>query len=248
MGIKIVCPSYKRHDNILTKKVINNIILCVPKNEKDIYKEHNPNQEIIAHPDITGLSQKRQWIYDNFGDVFMIDDDITGFYRLWIEKDDILPAKIKDSSLINEIINNVYQIAKELKCYLFGFSKMISPDKYYDGKPFTFGGLIEGCAMGIIKNNKLIFPSHEICKASSDYYISLLSVYYYRYCYKDTRYCFQQKKTFKSIGGLAEYRDNLTEEKDYKMLKKYFGNCIVRRKKAHFRQTNEWQKSIKMPF
>ena len=92
MEIKIVIPSHKRWDRILTTKVVDAIV-CIPESQEDMYKEHNPDVELVTHPDsVVGLTLKRQWIYEHFKNVLMLDDDITEFKRVYVKKND----KIRD--------------------------------------------------------------------------------------------------------------------------------------------------------
>ena len=70
--VKIICPSSKLpaiHTDI------DSMIICVDEKELEAYKEQN-EREIITHPGLNNLSKIRQFIYEKFGDVFMVDDDI----------------------------------------------------------------------------------------------------------------------------------------------------------------------------
>ena len=76
MSLKIVIPSHKRHDRVLSKKLVTDPIICVAKSQRDIYREYNPECEIVCHPDsVVGLIPKRNWMAKHFGDLFMFDDD-----------------------------------------------------------------------------------------------------------------------------------------------------------------------------
>ena len=81
MPCKIVIPSRKRAGKVLTK--ISDAILFVEKKEKDKYKEHYPEIEIETHDGLNSLSEIRQKIYERYGDVFMVDDDIQEVIRLY---------------------------------------------------------------------------------------------------------------------------------------------------------------------
>ena len=60
MPLKIVIPSHKRADKVLSKRLIINPIICVEEKQKDIYKSYNPDCEIVSHPnDVIGLPAKR---------------------------------------------------------------------------------------------------------------------------------------------------------------------------------------------
>ena len=77
MPLKIVIPSHKRHDMVLSKRLVVDPIICVAESQADIYREHNPECEIVTHPDdVIGLIPKRNWMARHCGDLFMLDDDV----------------------------------------------------------------------------------------------------------------------------------------------------------------------------
>ena len=62
-GLRIVIPSHKRHDRVFAKYLVNDPIICVAKSQGDIYREFNPDCEIVTHPDdieIAELMMKRR--------------------------------------------------------------------------------------------------------------------------------------------------------------------------------------------
>lgn len=83
MCCKIVIPSHKRHDKVVSKKLVNNPIICVAKSQLELYKEYNPECEIVTHPNnIVGLIPKRNWMLEKFGELFMVDDDVFAFNKV----------------------------------------------------------------------------------------------------------------------------------------------------------------------
>ena len=38
--LKIVIPSHKRHDRVLSKRLVNNPIICVAESQADIYRQY----------------------------------------------------------------------------------------------------------------------------------------------------------------------------------------------------------------
>ena len=74
-GLRIVIPSHKRHDRVFAKYLVNDPIICVAKSQADIYKQFNPDCEIVTHPDdVVGLIPKRNWMAKHFRNLFMLDD------------------------------------------------------------------------------------------------------------------------------------------------------------------------------
>ena len=133
--VKIVIPSYMRAERVSTMQYVANCSICVPESEVEAYKKHNPGVEIIAHPDsIKGISPKRQWIYEQFPNVFMVDDDITGIARMMMPgkydmTDEMLEVDERNLTpeQVYEIIQSVAFTAKEMGAKLFGFTSAVNP-------------------------------------------------------------------------------------------------------------------------
>jgi hypothetical protein len=241
--IKLIIPSAGRSDCVSTTKYILNCILCVPESELDEYKKSN-DCKIVTHPDtIKGLGRKRNWILENFKSVVMLDDDLKGMRRLYIKgsNDIVMPSDAY------QIIQETYFAARDSGAKLFGFNHVVNPLMYKSLQPIKLTGYINGCCIGIIENDKLKF--HEDIIGVNDFYISLLNAYYFRYIYKDSRFCLIQDSIRKNTGGLAKFRNEDTEKKDYLLLKKYFGEAI-KLKTSNKQTTNtlKYGRTINLPF
>jgi hypothetical protein len=246
MNCKIVIPSHKRHDNVITTKLVNNPIICVEQSQYEIYREYNPDYEIVAHPDnIVGLIPKRNWMLDHFGDMFMMDDDLMYFNKLYIELGEV--SRIKNKELVNLKIQQLYELAKLTGINLFGFTKNPRPEQLNVFKPYSLSHSITGCAYGVIKSENIKWD--ESFKLKEDYLISCYVKYTERKILIDRKYNFAQKDTFKSSGGLAHIRNNDEELRNILRLKKYFGNVISlkkTRKSASLKK--EYDVTIKFPY
>jgi hypothetical protein len=242
METKIVVPSHKRHDKVLTNKAVANTIICVPESQYELYKLHNPETEIVTHSDsVVGLLPKRNWIYKNFGNVMMLDDDIDTMTRLYVSPKE--EVKVKPATAY-DIIQELAYACKDAGAFLFGFNTVPNPTMYKANEPIKITGYVTGCAQGLLAGSKLWYNEKIILNC--DYWISLLNAYYHRYCFKDMRFYMNQKETFSGSGGLSEFRNLDAEEHDFKLLRKYFGEAV------QFKKTNnkrhKWQKTIKLPF
>lgn len=250
MALPIVCPSHKRADRVLTKKAVAGLILCVPESQVPEYREHNPEVEIVGHPDsVVGLPPKRNWILDHFGDSFQIDDDIRQISRLWIEPRNRHDPPVRvDPETARDVIFNLYEIARGLGAKLFGLNHYPSPEMYHGHAPFRLTGYICGGAIGVVRTPELRFPDDPY-NLVEDYYICLLNAYYYRYIVVDNRFGLVPVKTFKNRGGLAEIRNLAREEESFHFLKRKFGPAIQKRRAGgRFRASHEWQRTIQLPF
>lgn len=217
--IKIIIPSHKRHDRVLSKNLVLNPILCVSESQAPLYKEHNPGFEIVEHPDsVIGLYAKRQWCYDYFGDLWMMDDDVVDIKKVYDDTYDLTPTQR------TKIFRNIYELACDLDVYLFGINKNPRPRHYSSHKPIRLSGAISGGCYGLRKSPNLYYNKN--LTVMEYFWISLLNAFYNRKCLIDTRFAFIQKDTFKNKGGIAEFRNQNVEERDYNELKRLFGDSI----------------------
>jgi len=226
-SLKIVIPSHKRHDKVHTKNLITNPILCVEESQRDIYKEYNPECEIITHPDnVIGLIPKRNWMLNYFGDLFMLDDDLRCFKKMYIKPGE--SPVIKSKSEILHQIYKLYDLACLLNINVFGFSKNPHPLAYDCFTPISLNKQITGCAYGVRKKEHIKWD--ESIKLKEDIYISCIAKYFDRKILVDNRYNFEQIGTFVSSGGLAGIRNYEEEFTSMLKIKKLFGESIVLKK------------------
>lgn len=222
---KIVIPSHNRADRVHTASLLHNPIICVAESQRADYERYNPNAEIVCHPDsIVGLIPKRNWMVEHFGDIFMLDDDISCMYLNYREPDDIIGATTKDKDFIEGVIQNLYELAKLIGVNVFGFPNLTSPLHYKEFEPLTLSKNITGCSQGMISNDYLRW--NEDMKVKEDMWISCLAKYYDRRVLVDNRYTFAQKETMVSSGGLATIRNQETEDESILILKKHFGSAV----------------------
>ena len=254
MEIKVVCPSHKRGKELKPASVIKNLIICIPESQYSDYKhwQLSPyNCTILCHPDdIIGLPLKRQWIYEQLGNVFMVDDDVDAVLRKYTSRGE--EQFIRDKELVYEIIQKTGNDAREAGCYLFSFSHTPRPNAYESWNPIKLKGFVTGCVTGILKGSKLSWNNCE-AKCAEDYYISLLNAYHHRKCWIDTRFYFRQLGTFVNRGGQAEHRSLEQEEADYNFLKDNFGDAILLKSESNRasplrRVKHRYEKSLKLPF
>ena len=240
MPCKIVIPSRKRAGKVLTK--VSGAILFVDEKEKAEYKKHYPDIEIETHKSLASLSTIRQEIYSKFGDVFMVDDDISDVLQLYK-----VSNKSLDPDQAAKIIQKCYEQAKDLNAFLFGFNNDPVPTHYNQHKPFMFQGYINGCAMGLRKSPHLYFSGKTI--ACESHWINCLNAYFHRYNFIDKRFCFQQKPgdTFKMLGGQTGKRTLESEKQDTLFLKEMFGDSIqLKKSKNKTKQLHEYQRELKV--
>ena len=222
--IKIVSPSHLRAGHCTTHKVVADVSYCVPKKQAGLYREHYPDVEIIEHPDsVVGISPKRQWIYEKFGDVFMVDDDVVSVRRAYLppnhKKPPLKPSEVRDW------IYDLYGICKDLNVFMFGV-RVVSGLSIYDGNmPIAINTPISGGGIGLIKNDKIYFPDSET-QLMEERFAQLVCIHYERMTIKDNRIAFIVKDKGRGVGGCSTIRNDNNIKKSALLLRKSFGNAV----------------------
>jgi hypothetical protein len=235
-----IIPSANRADICTTHKLIKDSLYLVPESQLDDYKKYVPN--VISHSDnIKGISSKRNFIIKKYNQVIMFDDDLQAVCKKSNNK------KTKDINEIDDIINNLVFIAKELDAQLFGFSNITNPITYSGLKYFSSNKLINGfIGINNTKNNLSVID--DIYK--EDYYLCLLNAYYNRYSIIDERYSFEWLKSTNLKGGCSIVSNRHQKEKEStEILLKYFRNNINKKNKNNSvrKQKNDYEISLNIP-
>jgi hypothetical protein len=221
--IPIVCPSHKRANRVRAKRAVAGVIICVEEAQAAEYREHNPDVEIVTHPnEVKGLVMKRQWMKDHFKALFMIDDDCVQMNRLWAVPDS-LPIKVMPDEA-RRIIQADAVLAKDLGCALFGFAPSATIYIYSALKPFAFNRVLNGAFMGVLDSPDIYF--HPDFVTGHDHFVSLLSLHKHRIVLTDSRFSFVNGKTMGHTGGLAEQRTMEVEKRIVPLMRKFFGDVV----------------------
>lgn len=246
MEFKIVVPTKGRAQTMCTHKYVDNVIICPAESELAAYKEINPDCEYVAHPDsVVGMAAKRQWIYDKFKNVFMMDDDLKGFSRLTQKAGE---SAAVNSKLAYNLIQFSGNMAKMSGAYLFGFNSVQRPEHYSVHKPFKLSGIINGCAFGMVQGaDKLKF--NDQFTLGHEFYISGLNAYHYRKIFLDLRFTVIHNSFGDDTGGCANMRTLETEKKDLDLLIGFFGDAIKLKSDVdHKKGKHEFSKNFIIPF
>jgi hypothetical protein len=246
MQVEVVIPSHKRAGRIATLGLLPSAIVCIPESQAAEYRAAHPGAQLVTHPDsVVGLQAKRNWMYKHFGNLLMLDDDLTDFRRLYLPAGE--PVSVQDESRILAIINETAYAAKQSGSYLFGFNSNPNPTMYKALNPIQLTGWVNGCAQGLLAGSKLWWSTEITCNC--DYWISALNAYHHRTIWKDTRYTFIQADTFTGAGGQAEFRNMEAEAADFELLKRCFGEAIQKKKDSKLaKRKHAFQKTLKLPF
>lgn len=243
-AIKVIIASHKRAERITTHKKVANSIICIPESQLSEYIEHvGRDVEIVTHPDsVIGLSWKRQWMYEHFGNAFHLDDDLMFMKRIYTERGE--PEKLTPDE-IYKVIQATARAAKSAGAYLFGFNTSGKPFTYQSLQPIQVSGYVNTCAFGLLTGSKLFFRPEQ--RYQEDYWICGLNAHYHRKIWRDNRYYFHYGETWTGTGGLAEFRNFETLEKILKELQQCFGDDVI-----HVRKmgtiNHPFQINFKSPF
>lgn len=244
MEVKIVIPSHKRAGKVTTDKIVANATVCVPDSQMPDYYEAG-HEFVHSHSDsIIGLTRKRQWIYERFENVFMLDDDIIAVRRLYTEPGEPTDLTADEAE---DLIQRTAWSARKAGAFLFGFNNRPNPTMYNPMQPIQMSGYITGCATGLLAGSKLWY--NPDIKCNEDYWISLLNAYHHRVIWRDNRFAFIQKDTFTAKGGLAEFRNVEAEKADFELLKKCFGDAVELKVDTKLaKRKHPYQKTMRVPF
>lgn len=250
MPLRIVIPSHKRHDRVYAKSLVVDPIICVAESQRDLYKAHNPECEIVTHPDdIVGLIPKRNWMARHFGDLFMLDDDVHAMKYLAAVPGE--STSVRDPEKVTRIINELYEFACLLDVHVFGFTSRISPMMYEEDAWLSLTKMITGCSYGV-RYNKNVWWNEDL-RLKEDFWISCYMKFKERKILTDLRYSFSQKDTFVNAGGLSAFRNQKEEQRSILLIRKHFGEAIrlkgvTNNGKGVTKQMVQYNISVKFPF
>jgi hypothetical protein len=242
----IVSPSHGRAGSVKVTRLLPDIPLCVPASQAAAYRESNPENELIVHPDtLVGLSPKRQWLCDRYGDVFMLDDDMTAMYDLMRKAGE--PMRVNDPQVVRDLIFRLFDQAEQMGAYLVGFSNFSNPTASRPQEPFELTGFVTGGALGVRAGGKLFFPDRMMI--TDDLFVSGLNAHHHRFCLRDCRYAFTSPGTWKNEGGMNVHRSWVALLENNALMVELFGEAIVKKNgTAIAGLTHDAQIALKMPW
>lgn len=244
--VKIFCCSRSRYKNVTTLKVVANVTLVVNHDQEHLYRDHNPDVDIIALPKgLRGITHARQWLIDNYDEFFMIDDDIYQVRRNYAEKGEY--SYVKEPETVYAIIEQSHNIARLLGAKMYGFPNTRQPIAYISHVPFTFTGYFNNSYCGFLKGHGLNY--NLTMGEAEDYYISLLNAHKNRYGFFDERFTFVTKDNFVGDGGVCEYRTNEMMLENTIKLRKLFGEAVKIKKATGIKsKIHLGERSVQVPF
>jgi hypothetical protein len=225
---KIYCPSYKRSELAIAHKLFNpdKFIYVVRESETEKYKSKFPDVAVMSIPEgsVTNIADTRNWILNNKQSeyVMMTDDDLKSVHWLLNRK-----LKYLDNQEIEQILNNGFQMALDLKCGLWGMNLMCDPMAYSINKPIQLSRPVLSPLCGIL-DNELRYDEALTLKEDYDYYLQSLRKYRKVLRYDFLSYLVDHQKL---QGGCQTYRTKELEKEQADLFQKKWGSDIVKRNK-----------------
>ena len=147
-----------------------------------------------------------------------IDDDIREFLNLTRER----PLRISEPDTVQELIDNLYNMALDMDVKFFGFSQKADVRKYMANQPFSLTSTYIGCAVGII-SNELRFTEQNKFKVDVDY--TLQQLMHHRIILLDERFSVSQIRDT-NRGGNSKYRTKESTILEMEYLEEKWGKYL----------------------
>lgn len=249
--VTVVVPSKGRWDRVLVGNMLDpaDFVVIVEPQEESLYRDHNPDLQIVAHPaEVSKYSKKLEWAYRTYGTVFFMDDDMSKLVHFEHAGRD--PAHYLNPAEAIAVIRRAATECRQAGTFMFGFMHR-DIRLFKTWKPWTLTGWIPGSGLGLLSGSSIEF-NHDI-GMNMDYWLSCYAVYVHRFLWKDWRYQPDGPATTFSgaVGGASAVRTSDSERRDHELLVRSFGADIVRLKKPapQLKQAqHEYARTLWFPF
>lgn len=238
MKISVNAPSYRRAADVKTLDYVPYCKIWVDEDEFADYHDNYPDANIISCPKgVQGnLCRIRNYILkkefeDGADVVLIIDDDLNGIER-YILRDGFAYAKEKlnaDDLLV--MVEKYSILAEELGAKFWGVNCIQEPRAYRHYTPFSTNAYIGGPFQCFLKGNKCWYD--ETLPLKEDYDMTLQQLNYERVVLRVNAYHYICKQS-EQAGGCATYRNRLKELEQLNLLRKKWGDDIVRVDKTNW--------------
>jgi len=225
---KIYSPSYKRAKIAISHKLFKPEKFCyvVREEEFHLYSSTFPQTEIVPIPTglVSNISDTRNWILKNKTTdyVVMVDDDMKA-----IEWNLGRSFKKLCAEQIDHVISNMFLLAQESGCGIWGMNLLRDPKAYRQHTPFSFGNPILGPFTGVLDCSVEYDP---ILSLKEDYDFSLQQIMKHRRALRVNflTYLVDHQSL---EGGCQTYRTSEKEKEQNILLQKKWGSKVIRKNK-----------------
>lgn len=225
---KIVVPSRRRAPLMLKLfTLLPDATICVEESEEAEYAEVVPPSQLVLHPPVSGMGEKRNWMLDHFSEqaLCMIDDDL----QMLISHVHTRPKRYRDANVIRQVIENGVNIATDLGLSLYHWSRFGNPISYSNCEPFGLANSISSAF--IVLGRDYRFDDNLASKADVD--MSLQHMLKERIVITDRRWHFKFRKMFTLGGGDQGRRtaERMKADEDY-LQRKWRGHLNLNARKG----------------
>lgn len=227
--VHLVIASRGRAEVATTPKYWGHTKFCVSEEEAPKYAEYWPDVEIVAHPDsVLGVGPKVNWIMEKFGNVLPMSDDLGPLFWMGYAQGESI--QFEDAQTAYDIVQHVARVAWDMGCYMFGVGHSGDIRNFMPWLPARMAGYMQG-KTGFFAGSKLFLPDDPYCPYT-DYFVSGLNAYYYRYMWNDNRWgCQEMIPDLRAEGGANEWRNLHHMERWTQLLVRYFGEAVTAKSK-----------------
>lgn len=219
--MKILCPSYRRAETVLTRKWLSSAILVACESEADEYQKHNGGEILVLPESQKGnMARIRNWMLDTADDdeIVMIDDDVSavGFHERGKQ------IFVNESRFL-DFLRKGFDTARDLRCFLWGVNVQSDPMFYHAWKPIAFNLPVLGPLTCHIRN-PLRYDPYINLKEDYDFFL--------QHCLKHRRVLrfdkwFYMAKHISNSGGCQAYRVSDQEREHAMRLVRKWGSKVV---------------------
>lgn len=220
--MKVIIPSYKRPDRVITADYLPEAYICVSPEEKDAYAaNYGADRLIVLDGGVQGnIARVRNWILDHVkGDIVMIDDDIDYIgmtehgERVKLSGDEVMA-----------LFERGFILAEDLGAYLWGFNVQDDRMFYREYTPFSLQSPVLATVC-CIRENPLRYDERIPLKEDYDYFLQHIKTY--RKVLRMNKYHYHTKHLIGS-GGCIAYRTMDREKECAELLQRKWGSKVVK--------------------
>lgn len=230
---RIVCPSYRRAGQVLTRRLFPEAVLMVHTAEEDEYREKEGG-EIVVLPDATrgNMAKVRNamldwaWSQTDVDQLVMLDDDIVGFgffqYQGAERRGHGNHVYVTHDEAVDFIAGG-FAMAAEMGVSLWGVNLTFDPRFYREYSPFSFLAPVLG-PFSCHRRHQLRYD--ERLSLNEDYDFFLQAVHRDRRVLRFNKW-FYVAKHLDQAGGVAAYRLLETERAQARVMVAKWGPSVV---------------------
>ena len=219
--MRVVIPSYKRPEKVLTRYVFPYATIVVSESEEDEYRKNYIDPIEVLPDKVQGnISRVRNWILDNIedDDIVMVDDDLVGFGYFEKGEEHI----VSDPLMLEEFMRNGFEISEDLGVHLWGVNLQSDPKFYREYTPISFLSPVLAC---FTAHRKPELRYDESLSLNEDYDFFLRNISRYHKCLRFNKWHYKVIH-FTNEGGVNSYRTMDLEKRQSEIMIKRWGNIV----------------------